>query len=335
MSISTAYPVRAPRWILTYRGVDVTADVSRDVRSITYVDHLDGLSGDLEIELEDHDRRWQSSWMPSLGDSVSLLIGYQGGALLPCGDFQVDEVELCAPPDVMRLRCLTAYITAAMRTRRSVGYEDVTLLAIAQAVAERYGLALIYAGDDFTPVFDRVTQTQESDLRFLKRLANEHGYDFTIRGAQLVFYLRAALIAADASTTIQRRNTAHFSIRNRTRDVYRSAEIAYHDMLGKELIDQSASAILAVASGDAFKVATRVGNGQEALIKAVGLLGLSNLAGCEGELSLEGDTALAAGLNIQLADFGAYDGIYLIRSARHRLTRSQGYTTDLEVNRVR
>jgi phage protein D len=53
MSVAIAYPVRSPEWILTYRGVNITADISRMVVSISYVDELGGRSGELEIELED------------------------------------------------------------------------------------------------------------------------------------------------------------------------------------------------------------------------------------------------------------------------------------------
>src|SRR5579859_5221603 len=122
-----AFPVRAPKWVLTYQGVNITANISRMVIAITYQDCLDGASGALEVELGDHDKRWQGSWAPSAGDLVNLMIGYAGEALLPCGGFQVDDVSLSGPPDVLHLRCLETYITPAMRTRNSVGYENQTL----------------------------------------------------------------------------------------------------------------------------------------------------------------------------------------------------------------
>ena len=64
MTAAIAYPVRSPNWILTYQGVNITTDISPMVLSISYVDELDGRSGELEVELEDRDKRWQGAWFP-------------------------------------------------------------------------------------------------------------------------------------------------------------------------------------------------------------------------------------------------------------------------------
>src|SRR5271154_4179196 len=99
MASALSYPVRSPQWVLSYEGVNISADISRMVIGVTYLDHLSGLSGEAEVIIEDHDQRWQGAWYPSLGDGLNLAIGYRGEALLPCGDFQVDELELTGPPD--------------------------------------------------------------------------------------------------------------------------------------------------------------------------------------------------------------------------------------------
>jgi hypothetical protein len=140
-------------------GVDITADVSQMVLAIRYVDRLEGASGELEVDFEDSERLWQGPWYPALGDVVSLQIGYGGEALLDCGEFQIDELELDGPPDVMRIRCLAAYITPAMRTANTVAYEDMGVVEIAAQIAAKYGLALVAATSESSSdvVFARVT----------------------------------------------------------------------------------------------------------------------------------------------------------------------------------
>src|SRR5690348_232008 len=202
MAITIAYPVRTPTWILTYSGVNITADISHMVLSISHVDELGGRSGELEIQLEDRERRWQGPWFPQQGDVVSLLIGYTGEQLLLCGEFQIDDLELEGPPDVFHLRCLPAWITPSLRTRQSLGYENQTLLQIAATVAARHGMSVVGAPNGIDPSYLRITQKQETDLEFLCRLANEYDYDFTVRGAQLVFYSRSSLEARPAVLTI-------------------------------------------------------------------------------------------------------------------------------------
>ncbi|MGC1675969.1 MAG: hypothetical protein WA740_00440 [Candidatus Binataceae bacterium] len=333
MSGAAAYSVLAPQWILNYAGVNISGEISAMVRAISYVDRLGAKSGDLCVEVEDHARRWQGPWYPALGDGIEAFLGYNGGRLLECGSFQVDDLQLCGPPDVFRLRCLAAYITLAMRTRNSIAYEGQTLLAIAATIAGKYGLELVSASELEDLGFARVTQRDETDLEFLARLADAFGYDFTIRGTQLVFYAHTALQAAAPVATIVRSDLERFQFRNRTRRIYSTASTAYFDPSGKQLIAQSASAAAITPSGDTLKLIARCENAAQAARRATAALNRNNQSLFSARLIGPGDPALCAGCNVLLSGWGMLDGIYLIETARHLLSRARGYTTELEALR--
>lgn len=74
---------------------------------------------------------------------------------------------------------------------------------------------------------------------------------------------------------------------------------------------------------------TRVENGAQALLKAQSALQAHNLSKIVMEATTLGITTLAAGNVITVTGFGATDGTYLIERARHRLSPTRGYTTDL------
>jgi Bacteriophage probable baseplate hub protein len=336
MAASSAYSVRSPNWILTYLDVNITADVSQMVLAIRYVDRLEGASGELEVDLEDSEKLWQGPWYPALGDVVSLQIGYGGEALLDCGEFQIDELELDGPPDVMRVRCLAAYITPAMRTANTVAYEDMGVMEIAAQIAAKYGLALVAAGSESSSdvVFERVTQRRQTDLEFLKRLAREHNFDFTVRAGQLIFYDRAALESVPAVQTIVRSDTVRFSFRNRSRRIYDGAQFSYFDPDTKELISQSVSANSPSPTGDTLKIVARCENAQQAMVKAEALLHLHDMVFVDAYLEGPGCTVLVAGNNVQLSGWGALDGTYLIETAQHRLARVAGYSTSIAARRI-
>ncbi|MGC1342670.1 MAG: hypothetical protein WA854_10105 [Candidatus Binataceae bacterium] len=333
MSAAAAYSVPSPQWILNYAGVNISGEISAMVRAISYVDRLGASSGDLCVEVEDHAQRWQGPWYPALGDSVEAFLGYNGGQLLECGSFQVDDLQLCGPPDVFRLGCLAAYVTPAMRTRNSAAYEGQTLLGIAATIAGKYGLGLVSAPEVEDVAFARVTQRDETDLQFLARLADEFGYDFTVRGTQMVFYAHAALMIAAPIATIVRSDLERFEFRNRTRRIYAAASAAYFDPSGKQLIAQSASASVATPTGDTLKLIARCENAVQAGLRATAALNRNNQSFFSARLTGPGNPALSAGCNVLLSGWGMLDGIYLIETARHLLSRERGYTTELEALR--
>ncbi|HYB92388.1 MAG TPA: contractile injection system protein, VgrG/Pvc8 family [Candidatus Binataceae bacterium] len=334
MSALAAFPVPSPQWVLTYAGVNISGDVSQMVLSISYCDRLASASGEVEIEFEDREKLWQGVWYPALGDQLNLLIGYHGGELLPCGDFQVDDLVLSGPPDVFRLGCLAVYITPPMRTENSVGYENQSLLEIAESIAAKYGLVLFAAPEVESLVFERITQRRETDLSFLKRLANEHGYDFTVRGSTMVFYAVSALESAPPVATISRTGTERFLFRNRTRRIFAASQVTYFDPDGKQLLLAQVESEAAMPTGDTRKVVTRCENGQEAMLKAQAALHFDNRLFTTVQLVTPGAAGLVAGVNVLLSGWGHFDGIYLVEMARHHLSRAHGYTTEIDARRV-
>ena len=336
MAAAVSHSVRAPQWVLNYEGVDITADVSQMVLAISYVDRLGEASGEVEVELEDHAKLWQGPWYPGLGNILSLQIGYLGEALLDCGTFQVDEIELDGPPDVMRLRCLAAYITPAMRTANTVAYENQSIIDIAGQIASKYGLGLVTAPSavESDIVFARVTQRRETDLGFLRRLAIEHDYDFTVRGGQMVFYARAALDAAIPLLAITRPDTTSFSFRNRTRRIYSGAQVSYFDPDTKQLIAEIVTPPAAAPTTDTLKIVTRSENAQQAIVKAQAALDLHDMLLVDASIEGPGNALLVAGIQVELAGWGALDGAYLIETARHQIARATGYTTSIEARRI-
>jgi len=304
------------------------------VRTITYQDCLSGAAGELAVELEDHEKLWQGSWQSSEGDLVNLMIGYAGEPLLPCGDFQVDDLSLSGPPDVFHLRCLAAYITPAMRTHSSVGYEAQTLMQIASTIAAKYGLTMIAASGAPSLTFARITQRQETDLAFLRRLARAYNYEFTIRGKQIIFYSRGALEAAASVATIARHDLLRFAFRLKTHCIYMASQVSYQFPENKQLLTKNVMAVPATPTGDTLKLTVPCENGQQASLQAASALHGANMVRTTASITAPGEIIYTAGNNLTISGFGFNDGKYLIESARHRLERATGYTTEFEARRV-
>ena len=326
--------VKAPSWQVNYSGVNITADISGMVTSLMYTDRLTGGSGECEVVLEDRDRLWQTSWYPQQGDVMSVAIGYEGQPLLQCGEFQVDELECGGPPDQITLRCIAAWITPTLRTRRSIGYENVRLPAIAASVAGRHGFELSEAPPMNDVSFARVTQRHETDLEFLRRLARTHGYNFTVRGTQLVFYDMATLENSSPALEVARTSVSEFTFVKRSLQVYKEAQVSYQAPLAKQLLSYSTNAQEGVAGGDTLRLVMRCEDNEQTRLKAQAALHDWNRFQRVGRIATVGNPALVAGVIIQVTGFGENGGNYLIEDARHRLTRRGGYTTSIAARRV-
>ncbi len=346
-SATTTAKVPHPVFVLTYEQKNITNDITPYVRSVTYTDYLDGQSDELAVELEDADGRWIEQWYPGKGDALSLKIGYRDDPLLPCGTFEIDEIEFAHPPATVTIRALATGVKKSVRTRAGRAYEGTTLAAIAQRIAKRNKLTLVGKIRDIR--IDRVTQYQERDVEFLTRLAREFGYAFKIVGTKLVFTELANLRETDAVATLNATDLQSVRMRDKIKDVYQAAKGKYHDPKTKKLVvygvkgdDVAEVGQTSVstkkrlgksASGDTLKFSAR-GSKAALQTKTQAALDAANLQQTAGNVTVYGNPKLVAGTTIELAHCGKLSGKYLVESAHHRLDRGAGYTTEMEIKRV-
>lgn len=327
--------VPVPTFTLRYNQKNISADVAPYVLGITYTDYLEGQSDEIEIQFEDSDGRWRAAWYPTMGDTLSLEIGYQGEPLLPCGSFEIDELEIAAPPSTVMVRGLATGIRRPQRTRIGKAYENTTLAAIADTVAKRLHLTRV---GTIQPIqIDRVTQYQENDVEFLTRLAGEYGYSFKVVGEKLVFTELADRRSQAAVMTLTPPDVTSYRIRDKIKAVYQDAKVRYHDPKTRRLTSVDVVAQQpddGSTSADSLKLSSRAPNATVARRKGQAALDQSNLQQTQATIVLVGTTRLVAGNTLELAEFGRPSGKYLIDQARHRIERGSGYTTELELKKV-
>ncbi|WP_073652168.1 phage late control D family protein [Pseudomonas aeruginosa] len=328
--------VATPTVVVVYEGKDISAHVSPALVELTYVDFMEGESDSVDMALEDAERRWQDAWYPQHGDVVQVQLGFAGEPLLPCGEFEVDEVELEGPPDVIRIKALAAGVKRSVRTRNGRAYENTTLGDVAKTVAQRNKLKLT---GTIEPVkIARVTQVYETDLIFLKRVAASYGYAFSVRGDKLCFFKRSELKAAEPTLVIRRQDVTSYHFRDKVRGVVTAATASYHDPKTKQVKKatvQDAQAKGNQHSADELKLNVRAENEQQARLKADAALDVANEDQTGGSLTMPGQVKLMAGVNVKLEGFGKMDGKYTVTQARHRVSRNSGYGTEVDVKRVR
>lgn len=316
-----------PIFKIEYNQKDITTDVSNQVLNIEYTDFEHGQSDEIIITFEDTQKLWQGSWIPSKGDSLRVFIGYEGEKLLNCGLFEIDEIEFATPPDILTVKALATGITKALRQNNSVAYENKTLKQIASEIAQKHSLTLVGEIEDVR--VERITQNQERDLTFLKKLAEQYGYIFKIAEGNLVFYKTEKLTGADAAKILYRTDLSRITLTEKTSKNYKSVTVSYHNPKTGKKITATAKNENCV-KGDTLKINERCENKQQALLKAKAALAKGNNT-IEGSIDLVGNPNLIAGLNVELKDLGYFSGKYHITQTRHFIDRTSGYGTSLEV----
>lgn len=329
--------IQRPDFSLFYKKTNITADIEPHLIELTYTDHLEGQSDELSVKFEDISGKWIRQWFPTQGDKLKAAIGYANEQLVEIGAFEIDEVEYEYKPSTITLRALSTGISKSNRTLQPKAYEKTTLAQIVGIVANRLKLKVV--GKIKAIPIQRVTQYQERDVEFLARLAKEYHHSFKIVSSQLVFTDKAELGNSSPVVELDESQCKSIRLRDRIKDTAKQVDVSGYDASGKKLVKKSKKSTALrqnikqakPSSEDTLKIVTR-GESQEQIdARSDAALAEQNEDQSAGNITLIGNPKLVAGSTILLRNLGVFSGKYLIKSSRHSISCSQGYSTDIEV----
>lgn len=174
----------APAYSLSLAGDSITDKISGRLLSLTMTDNRGFEADQLDIELDDSDGKLS---MPARGAVLSLSLGWKGSPLTNKGQFTVDEVEHRGAPDTLTIRARSADFRGSLNSRREVSYHDTTLGAVVKQIAERNQLDAVLANGFADIAIPHIDQSQESDIKFLTRLAERNGAEVSVKAGKLLF----------------------------------------------------------------------------------------------------------------------------------------------------
>ena len=116
---------------------------------------------------------------------------------------------------------------------------------------------------------------------------------------------------------------------------YGSCRVSYADAASGQLIEGRATAEGEDSeSGQCLEITAKVKDAGEAQALAEKHLRLHNKFNRTASFTLPGNTALVAGVTVQLEDFGGWSGKYIIKQADHTVSDSGGYVTKITLRKV-
>jgi hypothetical protein len=328
---------------LNYNGVGLSLDITNDAFDFTYTDAAPGSLDDISLSLQDRDRLWQSpEWAPLQGDKIKAEIRTinwtKPGEVtkLPLGSFEVDSFTFTGPPDAVSIKAVSLPVAANIRQeKRTKAWEKVTLKTIAADVAKKAGLKLSYLLKD-TYSYERLDQTDQSDIEFLNEQAKSEGVAIKVTGGQLVLFDEFEFEKAAPVLTLTRGkdNILSYEFGWSAADAsYIACEISYTQAKSKKTIKAVYKPPGAPKIGPVLKINEQARSQAEALRIAKKALREKNKELSGARFTIIGDTRIAAGVTVMIEGFGSFDNKYLITSATHQLG-SGGYTTDIEMRQT-
>ena len=336
--------------IIKYNNKDISADISKYLKSISYTDNLSGEADDLQITLEDKAGLWQSTWMPEKGALLDVMLQqkyWQTLSALPqslrLGLFEIDEITSSGYPSEVQIKAVSVPDNNTLRgTERSRSWEKAKLQVIANDIASAAGMSLFWDTEE-NPVLDRAEQTEQSDLSFLYAICKDKGLALKISDKKIIVFDEAKYEAEKAKITIVKPGTVYkkesgmkylfvgtgYSLRTKIRDIYAACRVSYQQGSSKSNIEATYTA--AGKKGKTLQVNEQVESVAEALNLAKKRLREKNKDEVTGSLNMLGNFVLLSGGTVNLLGFGAFDGKYLITRASHDI--GSGYTTNIDVRR--
>ncbi|GEB35312.1 phage late control D family protein [Brevibacillus parabrevis] len=330
---------RSARLQVIYNKTDITADLQPDLVAWTYTDNLSGNADDLQLTLHDVSQKWIGSWMPDLSASLQAAIirehWDQAGKTerLALGTFEIDSIEIGFPPSTVTIKALSVPESGALLgEKKNKAWEKTKLAVIATEKAKAAGMKLFYDTPE-NPEYDRIEQTEETDLAFLMRLASDAGLCLKLTDKQLVIFDEAKYERAAAIATLSRSSSElkSFSAHTTSIGCYRACQVTYYAGKGKKAITGKFEAPRAPKVGRTLMVKEQVASVAEAQRLAKKKLREANKDSTQVSITMVGNPQYVAGVTVNLSGFGNFDGKYIVTRATH--SQQSGYESSLELRR--
>lgn len=334
---------------VTFDGADITEDIKPYLLSVTYIDNEEDTADDLQIQLQDRESVWLESWLDkAVGASAAAKLKLSatitpenwGGdsGTLPTGNFELDSVDAGGPPSTITIKGISlSYSSPIRQTKKSKAWENYTLSGIASEIAGSGGLSCMYAASS-DPSYDRREQEKTSDIEFLSDLCHDAGISLKYTDSQLVLFDQSDYEGKAPVMTIRRGDGQYIKYKLSTGSAntqYGSCRVSYVDPATAQCIEGTATAPGEDAeSAECLEITARVKDAGEAMALAEKQLRLHNKFNRTASFTLLGNTGLVAGVTVQLVGFGGWDGKYMVKQARHVVSASGGYTTQIVLRKV-
>lgn len=312
---------------------------------IPYPIHVDYLGWFAEDQVEkiggDEPKETERAACKGLKISASIIRENWDGdgkdEVLDFGQFELDSVTADGPPAEVTVKATSLpYGSSVRQTLKNKSWENTTLFDIAKTITSTNGLGLMFESK-YNPSFVRVEQYRTSDISFLQKLCHDAGASLKTTNNIIVIFDQADYEAKKAVRKIifgEAGGYTKYRLNTVAGGSYSSCKVSYTDNCGNVITATEYAEGYSESNNfnQCLEVRQKVASAAEAQALAHKMLRLHNKYEFEASFTFPGDPKLAAGNTVELSGFGAWDGKFLIKQAKHSISRS-GYTTSVSLRK--
>lgn len=344
---------------LTVSGANITDDIQERFISCTYTDVEDGGADDFEITLMDDDNKVIGTWLKTEVESragqnkdktakITLnptitqenLNGDGKTISLAAGNFEMDEVDMSGPPQEVTIRgTALPFTTGTRNVKRSLAWEEISLLNVARKIAKNGGYNVLYLTDK-TVEYKRKEQVDQTDIEFLQGLCTAAALSLKINNGTIIIFDQKDYEAKTAVRKIKRGDGSYESYTFKTSlsdTFYSCCHVTYTDgTTGKKYEAKYTPDGYTYDEDTVLEVSNeRVNSNDEAKQLAIAKLREANKGEETATFTIAGgDVTLVAGLTVETEGWGGYDGKYIIEEGKHTISKKGGYKLKISLRKV-
>lgn len=313
-----------PCFKLEVAAADKTEEIWRYLDNLQYSDLEEGESDTLSFTVANY----PSFSIPERGAAVRLWLGWKEGGMKYFGSFNVDEISGNFSPATMTITAKSAYLCAdsTLKQKADRQWEKISLADLTAKIAAKHGCK---ARVSINTYYTYQAQTNESDMAFLKRLAQEAGGSLTIKDKTFVIAPSGTPTRSKTSIQFTAMCSGSFSVQDREK--YGSVKAVWWDKENAKEV-----AIVEGKGQPTHRIRKRFASAAEAKSAISGYLAKLNKSQVSLDITIPGDPTLVSGAEVTCSGFSPKEvnGKYLAKSVTHNISKTGGWTTDITLDKI-
>ena len=319
--------------VITCNGQNMTDTVSGCLTGISYSDPADGESDTLDVTFSDREGKWLNEWFPKKEDILTAEIRVHrlngpddADWTINFGEFILDSFSFSGEPLEIKLSAVSSPVNRDFKaTKRTKTWENVTLQEIAQDIAGRAGIELIYEADTIEIKAEEQEETEDST--FLKNLCDRYNVAMKVFTNRLILFSIKEYRAKSPVAEITRQDVISWSWETDLQGSYTGAKISYTDPYSNKTIEYQTG-----TDERLLEVSESADSQADAKLKAEAALEEANRNITKMQVTVPGRVDIFASDCVTVSGFGKLDGKYYVE--KHTPTLMNGFTSQYDMTKV-